>query len=118
PIIDSGEAGVDIVNRRNEVITLLHDMQNIQSLEMAQKTKIKWAIKGDENSKYFHDRFDQPNGKRLRIEMNFPKRISSDQQVDLECDVSKEEIKRAVWDCGIDKSPGPDGFTFGFYRRY
>nr|GEV98433.1 RNA-directed DNA polymerase, eukaryota, reverse transcriptase zinc-binding domain protein [Tanacetum cinerariifolium] len=32
--------------------------------------------------------------------------------------VSKEEIKKAVWDCGIDKSPGPDGFTFGFYRRY
>ncbi|PWA37461.1 RNA-directed DNA polymerase, eukaryota, Reverse transcriptase zinc-binding domain protein [Artemisia annua] len=32
--------------------------------------------------------------------------------------VTKEEIKRAVWDCGTDKSPGPDGFTFGFYRRY
>nr|GEZ17848.1 RNA-directed DNA polymerase, eukaryota [Tanacetum cinerariifolium] len=30
----------------------------------------------------------------------------------------KKEIKKAVWDCGIDKSPGPDGFTFGFYRRY
>ncbi|GJW75101.1 RNA-directed DNA polymerase, eukaryota, reverse transcriptase zinc-binding domain protein, partial [Tanacetum coccineum] len=38
--------------------------------------------------------------------------------IDLECDVSKDEIKRAVWDCGTDKSPGPDGFTFGFYRRY
>nr|GEV95024.1 RNA-directed DNA polymerase, eukaryota, reverse transcriptase zinc-binding domain protein [Tanacetum cinerariifolium] len=37
---------------------------------------------------------------------------------DLERDVSNEEIKRAVWDCGIDKAPGPDGFTFGFYRRY
>ena len=31
---------------------------------------------------------------------------------------SKEEIKQAVWDCGLDKSPGPDGFTFGFYRRF
>nr|GEX33257.1 signal recognition particle 19 kDa protein-like [Tanacetum cinerariifolium] len=33
-------------------------------------------------------------------------------------EVSNEEIKRAVWDCGIDKAPEPDGFTFGFYRRY
>ncbi|GJS24842.1 RNA-directed DNA polymerase, eukaryota [Tanacetum coccineum] len=32
--------------------------------------------------------------------------------------VTKDEIKRAVWDCGPDKSPGPDGFMFGFYRRY
>ncbi|GJX60020.1 RNA-directed DNA polymerase, eukaryota, reverse transcriptase zinc-binding domain protein [Tanacetum coccineum] len=36
----------------------------------------------------------------------------------LEIEVTREEIKKAVWDCGVDKSPGPDGFTFGFYRRY
>nr|GEV37686.1 RNA-directed DNA polymerase, eukaryota, reverse transcriptase zinc-binding domain protein [Tanacetum cinerariifolium] len=36
---------------------------------------------------------------------------------DLEREVSNEEIKRAVWDCGIAKASGPDGFTFGFYRR-
>ncbi|GJZ55134.1 RNA-directed DNA polymerase, eukaryota [Tanacetum coccineum] len=35
-----------------------------------------------------------------------------------EGEVSNAEIKKAVWDCGIDKAPGPDGFTFGFYRRY
>ena len=28
------------------------------------------------------------------------------------------EIKKVVWECGIDKSPVPDGFTFGFYRRF
>nr|GFB96324.1 RNA-directed DNA polymerase, eukaryota, reverse transcriptase zinc-binding domain protein [Tanacetum cinerariifolium] len=50
--------------------------------------------------------------------MNFPKVLSSVQKEELECDVSKEELKRAVWDCGIDKSPGPDGFTFGFLRKF
>nr|GEV95769.1 RNA-directed DNA polymerase, eukaryota, reverse transcriptase zinc-binding domain protein [Tanacetum cinerariifolium] len=40
------------------------------------------------------------------------------QQIDMESDVSNQEIKRAVWDCGVDKSPGPDGFTFGFIRRF
>ncbi|GKA62909.1 RNA-directed DNA polymerase, eukaryota, partial [Tanacetum coccineum] len=39
-------------------------------------------------------------------------------EVDLERDVSNEEIKRAVWDCGTEKSPGLDGFSFGFYRRF
>nr|GFA89131.1 cysteine-rich receptor-like protein kinase [Tanacetum cinerariifolium] len=50
--------------------------------------------------------------------MEFPNRLSSDQALDLERHFSKEEIKGAVWDCGLDKLPGPDGFTFGFYRRY
>nr|GEZ81701.1 RNA-directed DNA polymerase, eukaryota [Tanacetum cinerariifolium] len=35
--------------------------------------------------------------------------LNFDQQADLECEVTKEELKRAVWDCGIDKTPGPDG---------
>nr|GEV96347.1 RNA-directed DNA polymerase, eukaryota, reverse transcriptase zinc-binding domain protein [Tanacetum cinerariifolium] len=33
-------------------------------------------------------------------------------------DISYQEFKRAVWDCRIDKSSGPDGVTFGFIRRY
>ncbi|GJU16412.1 reverse transcriptase [Tanacetum coccineum] len=40
------------------------------------------------------------------------------EEVELELEVSKDEVKRAVWDCGTDKAPGPDGFTFGFYRRF
>ncbi|GJY97005.1 RNA-directed DNA polymerase, eukaryota, reverse transcriptase zinc-binding domain protein [Tanacetum coccineum] len=37
---------------------------------------------------------------------------------DLEAEVSKDEVKRAVWECGTDKAPGPDGFTFGFFRHF
>nr|GEW19990.1 RNA-directed DNA polymerase, eukaryota [Tanacetum cinerariifolium] len=32
----------------------LHDITPIDSLEVAQKAKVRWAIKGDENTKYFH----------------------------------------------------------------
>nr|GEV29006.1 RNA-directed DNA polymerase, eukaryota [Tanacetum cinerariifolium] len=38
--------------------------------------------------------------------------------IELECPVTKEEIKRAVWDCGENKSPGPDGYTFEFFRKF
>nr|GEX17202.1 RNA-directed DNA polymerase, eukaryota [Tanacetum cinerariifolium] len=44
--------------------------------------------------------------------------ISEDQVQDLECTVTYKEVKRAIWDCGTNKSPGPDGFSFEFYRKY
>ncbi|GJY54168.1 hypothetical protein Tco_0445832 [Tanacetum coccineum] len=56
-------------------------------------------------------RFEKPSANRILIDMNFPKTISIDQQTELEGAVSKEEVKKAVWDCGSDKSPGPDGFS-------
>nr|GEW90194.1 RNA-directed DNA polymerase, eukaryota, reverse transcriptase zinc-binding domain protein [Tanacetum cinerariifolium] len=31
---------------------------------------------------------------------------------------SLEEIRNAVWSCGNDKSPGPDGFSFLFIKTY
>nr|GEW65391.1 RNA-directed DNA polymerase, eukaryota [Tanacetum cinerariifolium] len=50
--------------------------------------------------------------------MSFPNRLSSDQVGDLDKDISIDEIRKAVWDRGESKSPGPDGFTFEFFRRY
>ncbi|GKA13749.1 putative RNA-directed DNA polymerase, eukaryota, reverse transcriptase zinc-binding domain protein [Tanacetum coccineum] len=31
---------------------------------------------------------------------------------------SRDEIKLAVWDCGGDKAPGPDGFSFKFFTFF
>ncbi|GJX38579.1 RNA-directed DNA polymerase, eukaryota [Tanacetum coccineum] len=50
--------------------------------------------------------------------MEFPNVLSYEQAQDLERVFSKDEIKQAVWDYGLDKSPSPDGFTFGFYHRF
>ncbi|GKC81563.1 RNA-directed DNA polymerase, eukaryota [Tanacetum coccineum] len=154
-LLDMGNVNSDLLNNRTNGINSLQDLENLKSLEVAQKVKIKWSIEGDENSKYFHGilnkkrnnlairgifvdgiwidsppmvknefmshfkhRFDRPSSDRLSLDMTFPNHLSSDSKDDLEKNVTKDELKRAVWDCGLDKSPGLDGFTFGFYRRY
>nr|GFA22036.1 hypothetical protein [Tanacetum cinerariifolium] len=67
---------------------------------------------------HFSSRFDKLDTRQAHIEMRYSKTVTCDQQVELENDMFNEEIKRVVWDYGIDKSPGPDGFTFGFYLRF
>ncbi|GJX95272.1 RNA-directed DNA polymerase, eukaryota [Tanacetum coccineum] len=154
-IFDQGSCNDDLIHERSNLLKELQDFNKSSSLDMAQKAKIRWAIEGDENSKFFHGiinkkrsqlaihgvladgdwivepslvkneflkhfatRFAAPSSSSITFDYQFPNRLTPDQIGDLERNVSYEEIKRAVWDCGISKSPGPDGFTFEFYRKY
>ncbi|GJR88088.1 RNA-directed DNA polymerase, eukaryota [Tanacetum coccineum] len=54
----------------------------------------------------------------INLDSHMFQKISIYQNADLESDVSLEEIKKAVWECGTNKSPGPDGFSFEFIRKY
>ncbi|GKA66985.1 retrovirus-related pol polyprotein from transposon TNT 1-94 [Tanacetum coccineum] len=84
---DKGCGDVEIVNKRANVVRSLQELENLQSLEAAQKSKIKWAIEGDENL--------------------------TDQIAPGVWICSKDEIKRAVWDC-VPKVPVPDGLHVRF----
>nr|GEV38709.1 RNA-directed DNA polymerase, eukaryota [Tanacetum cinerariifolium] len=87
-------------------------------INIAQKTKIKWSVEGDENSRFFHGMLNK-KGNQLNIRGVMVDGVWNEKpHDDLERMVTKEEVKRAVWDCGTDKSPGLDGFTFGFYRQF
>ncbi|GKF91144.1 hypothetical protein Tco_0274845, partial [Tanacetum coccineum] len=55
---------------------------------------------------------------KISLVSQMPKILTLLQKEDLERSVTYDEIKRAVWDCSTNKSPGPDGFTFDFIRRY
>nr|GEU50314.1 putative RNA-directed DNA polymerase, eukaryota, reverse transcriptase zinc-binding domain protein [Tanacetum cinerariifolium] len=154
-IFDKGCGVSTDVQRGQEIVCKIQDLEKIEIIEMAQKAKIKWAVEGDKNSKYYHgvinkkrsklairgvlvdgtwiespslvkkaffdhfkSQFEQPCSSDILLDSDFTNKVSLAQVEDLERVVSKEEVKHAVWDCGVDKSPGPDGFTFGFYCRY
>nr|GEZ48282.1 RNA-directed DNA polymerase, eukaryota [Tanacetum cinerariifolium] len=67
---------------------------------------------------HFASRFKQPICSRLKLSMSFPNRLSPDQIGELDMNITMDEIRAAVWDCGENKSPRPDGYTFEFFRRY
>ncbi|GJU00258.1 hypothetical protein Tco_1110596 [Tanacetum coccineum] len=81
----------------NEIFLLkeLNDINSIDSLEAAQKSKVRWAIEGDENTKFFHGIL---NSKRFQLAIRGPLLMASgllslEQQANLERNVSNEEIK-------------------------
>nr|GEZ02441.1 RNA-directed DNA polymerase, eukaryota [Tanacetum cinerariifolium] len=119
----------EVMNKRVEMINKLQEIDKLRALEVAQKAKIKWVVEGEENSRFFHGMLNKKRNIQnnsvlsswshgATIKMEFPKKLYDDELRDIECDVTNDEIKSVVWDCGTDKAPGPDGFTFGFFRRF
>ena len=66
---------------------------------------------------FFVNRFTQEAIPDFDFDMDSHKKISEEQARNLELIPSREEIKKAVWACGIDKAPGFDGFNFRFIRE-
>nr|GFD12004.1 RNA-directed DNA polymerase, eukaryota [Tanacetum cinerariifolium] len=61
----------------------------------------------DEFFNHVSMRFRNPDPKEAYIEMDFPNVLSQEDKQFIEREVSIDEIKKAVWDCGTDKAPGP-----------
>lgn len=154
-LIDMGQGHDTSVEDQCHLTKLLLDLQRKESMNLAQKAKVKWAIERDENSKYFHEiinkkrhhnairgilvdgdwvddpmrvkqefynhfasRFYTLDWNRPIIDMQFPNRLTFDQAGILEEDITRDEVRKAVWECGSEKAPGPNGFTFEFFKKF
>lgn len=72
----------------------------------------------DEFCNHFATRFQDPGTCHGKINFTFPNRLNHEQATELENPITRDEIRNAVWGCGENKSPGPDGFTFEFFRKF
>nr|GEZ30668.1 RNA-directed DNA polymerase, eukaryota [Tanacetum cinerariifolium] len=152
--LDRGQVSDDALLKRMELIRQLHDINQMESKDTFHKSKIKWAIKGDENTKFFHGiinkkrsqlsirevfadgiwctspdsvkdtfknhfeaRFQQAKHDRFILNTSFNKRLSSDQVEEMDRGVSRDEIRRAIWNYGENKSPVEHFFTTGTFQK-
>ncbi|GKC56792.1 hypothetical protein Tco_1084390 [Tanacetum coccineum] len=77
-----------------------------------------WIVEPDlvkqEFRRHFTDRFQDPGSRRGSLNFPFPNRLNNDQILELESPISNEDIRTAVWGCGVDKSPGLDDVQTAF----
>jgi hypothetical protein len=96
---------------------LKNDRNHINKIEQNDKflVSLNDIKKGIVN--FFSTLFAKSHCKRIEMGGSGFSKISEARSVWLERLPSLEEVKQAVWDCDGSKAPGPDGFTFSFYKK-
>ena len=67
---------------------------------------------------FFNNRFSEPEQSRPVLNGVRFNGIGQLQHDMLVGSFNEEEIRAAVWDCGSEKSPGPDGLNFKFIKQF
>ncbi|KAJ9557764.1 hypothetical protein OSB04_012378 [Centaurea solstitialis] len=67
---------------------------------------------------FFQEKYKENAETRLNFRSSQIRRITDAQKSYLTASFSMEELKGAVWSCGGEKAPGPDGFSFAFLRKF
>nr|GEZ14771.1 RNA-directed DNA polymerase, eukaryota [Tanacetum cinerariifolium] len=116
------EAIDDLLASRMELLNQLHDFKTAETTVKGVMIDGEWVDEPnrvkEEFRDYFAARFNEPGIRHGHINYTFPNRLNEEHVAHLETPITRDEIRLAVWGCGENKSPGPDGFTFEFFRMF
>nr|GEV41240.1 nucleotide-binding alpha-beta plait domain-containing protein [Tanacetum cinerariifolium] len=104
-IIDSGQGTEKEISTRAGIINTIQRCDMLDSMEMAQKAKVKWAVEGDENSGFFHGMLYKKrsilNIRDVMVDgmwVDSPNKVKKEflDHFKLESEVTNDEIKKVV----------------------
>nr|GEY34371.1 hypothetical protein [Tanacetum cinerariifolium] len=112
-LIDQGIVSEDDLSRRRDAIRVLNDRRQLAIKGIF--INGDWVEDPTHVKREFYDHFSN----RFKITHDHPTSFGAamhnvltlDQREFLERPITSDEIKRAIWDCGGDRAPVPDGFT-------
>ncbi|XP_022031917.1 uncharacterized protein LOC110932977 [Helianthus annuus] len=115
-LIDTNPLNVDL---RAEESFILRDYQEAcldEERFLKQRSKVDWLHAGDMNTTFFHSSLKSRNHRsRINVIKDSSGMIYEGEDVQLAL-VTADEVRKAMFSIGIDKTPGPDGYSSAFFK--
>ncbi|KAL8541122.1 hypothetical protein ACS0TY_002409 [Phlomoides rotata] len=123
--------GLDEAESSNRAILMeqLATVMNQREAELIQKSKVRlwdqgeWVDSVHDVKKtifsFFENHYRETDVSRPKMPQTFFNRaINQEANEALTTNFTEEELKSAIWDCDSNASPGPDGFSFAFFKKF
>nr|GEZ22920.1 putative RNA-directed DNA polymerase, eukaryota, reverse transcriptase zinc-binding domain protein [Tanacetum cinerariifolium] len=115
--MDQGTSTREDLNYKVSLMKILGDIERKEVSDLAQKSKIKWVIEGDEKFSFFHGSLKKKR-RQIAIKGVFKNGVWIEEPGEVKEEFYDHFCSRVVWDCGGDSAPSPDGFTFKFFKTF
>ncbi|KAJ9564278.1 hypothetical protein OSB04_000244 [Centaurea solstitialis] len=109
-LAEVGSIDDSLVKERAELMVNLNELLDMKETATDKIRNAVWD--------FFNSKFAEQHPIRPVITSSLFKTLSVSQRERLEIPFSEQEVKKAVWNCGSNKAPGPDGFTLEFVRKF
>ncbi|XP_050221646.1 uncharacterized protein LOC126671873 [Mercurialis annua] len=86
---------------------------------LRQKSRATWINLGDQNTKFFHNSIKQRQTRKntSNLFLRDGHLLIDDDRIEMDKEVTDEEIKRSMFSINGDKALGPDGFSSEFFKK-